>query len=379
MVFFCIPKAESSIKVLPKKKVKVEVKEDIMQNEYNTISQINSEDNLNNLNKLETEKNNEIDSDKHLNLNNINISKEIKTEINSIPLTVVIDNVQEIVGQCEQQQVPGIIQIESTSQALPNNDDFYKHSNSSNNNKYQEYLDTPNNCINKNEFTIDSDSSDINKEQLGNQNSDMNELLDENKTIKNEAIVNSFECYEIISKNDDGSEYKLINKWIVNENQIMLQTCKNIEDTPNSFIDKNELILNSDYSDIKNKKQFDIPTTSTKSSNDCRQTDINKSLLDENITIKSEAIVNFPECYEGIRKNDDNGSENQLINKWTIDEDKIILQTCKRVEDIEVLLETIKRRIPQRSVSEVRFFFKFILSITIIRSIFRYKKDLQLL
>ncbi|XP_050529081.1 uncharacterized protein LOC126898780 isoform X2 [Daktulosphaira vitifoliae] len=46
--------------------------------------------------------------------------------------------------------------------------------------------------------------------------------------------------------------------------------------------------------------------------------------------------------------------ENQLISKWTIDEDKIILQTCKRVEDIEVLLETINRRIPQRSVNEIQ-------------------------
>jgi len=87
---------------------------------------------------------------------------------------------------------------------------------------------------------------------------------------------------------------------------------------------------------------------------------MNKSLYDKNVEIKGEVVENLPNCYEDGRKQD-NESEKQQINKWTIDEDKIILQTCKRVEDIEVLLETINRRIPQRSVSEVRHFYKLII------------------
>jgi hypothetical protein len=119
---------------------------------------------------------------------------------------------------------------------------------------------------------------------------------------------------------------------------------------------KTEFIEDLDTNIVSNK-QCDNQNISTKlqtefylSSNTAN--DINIS-LNEHITSKTGVIEKLPKCYVDVQKQD-NELEKQSINKWTIDEDKIILQTCKRVEDIEVLLETINRRIPQRSVSEVK-------------------------
>jgi len=266
MVFFCIPKAESSVKIIPKKKLKVENKESTILKDYEIINQIKSE-NSDNINSDVLEKNTEIKTEVFSDKNNdIDVLKEIKKEFNLLPSHGTIDNAPEVDIKFEQYQLPNQIKVEFTNNIA--NSDFSENCNQSEN-IHQKSVEESNNLKVKKEFDEDLDISSLsNKKQCDDQNTSI-ELTDCN-----------------------------------------------------------------------------LITTTT--------SDINKTLLHENITIKSEVIDSLSECYVHARdKRDNNDTEKQLINKWTIDEDKIILQTCKRVEDIEVLLETINRRIPQRSVSEV--------------------------
>lgn len=272
MVFFCIPKAESSVKVIPKKKLKVDIKENAIQKDHETIIQIKPEiHSLDNLNSVILEKDIEIKNEVILDKNNIyDMSKEIKQEFNFLPSPVSIDNVPEVIIKCDQYHTPNQIKVEVTDELLGTNTDFSENCIQSMNNIHEKSLDKSNN-------------------------------------------VKIKECVEDL-----------------------------------------------DISSISNKTQCDDQNTSTTLTGVnlvANTSDLNKTCLHENLTIKSEAIENLSECYVRVRdRRDNNESEKQLINKWTIDEDKIILQTCKRVEDIEVLLETINRRIPQRSVSEVCIF-----------------------
>ncbi|XP_022161524.1 uncharacterized protein LOC111027448 isoform X2 [Myzus persicae] len=266
MVFFCIPKAEASVKILPKKKLKVDNKESTILKDYEIINQIKSET-LDNINSDVFEKNMEIKTEVFSDKNNeIDAPKEITKELHFLPSPGTIDNVPEVDIQFEQCQLPNKIKVEFT------------------------------NNISNSDFSEDYQSDNIQQKSLEESN---------NLKVKKEF----------------GEDLNI--------------------------------------SSLNNKKQCDDQNTSTKLT-DCNlitttTSDINKTLLHENITIKSENIDNLSECYVHVRdKRDNNETEKQLINKWTIDEDKIILQTCKRVEDIEVLLETINRRIPQRSVSEIQ-------------------------
>lgn len=267
MVFFCIPKAEPSVKIIPKKKLKVDIKENTIQKDYEIINQIKSETyNVNNLNSNLFEQNIEIKTEVFSNKNNTDLPKEIKKEFNFLPSPVTTDNVPEVDIKCEQHQIPNKIKLEFTNNIT---------------------------------------------------NSDFSENCNQSDTIHQ----------------------------------------KSLEESKNLKI-KNELDEDLAICTISNEKQYDDKNTSTKLT-DCNlfttTSDINKTLLHENITLKSETIDNLSECYVHVRdRRDNNESEKQMINKWTIDEDKIILQTCKRVEDIEVLLETINRRIPKRSVSEIQ-------------------------
>jgi len=270
MVFICIPKTEASVKIIPKKKLKIDIKENAIQKDYETINQIKSDMvNLDNFNSDELEKNTEIKTEVFSDKNDVN---DVSKEFNFLP-SFVIDDITKADIQYEKYQTPNQI---------------------------------------KEEFT--------------------------NDTIK-----------------DNFSE----NNQSINAHQQSFEKSNNLKI-------KQEFINGLDISSISNKKQCDDLNTPIKltESNFFASTttsDINETLLDKNITIKSEAIDDLSECYVHVRnKRDNNESEKQMINKWTIDEDKIILQTCKRVEDIEVLLETINRRIPQRSVSEVWLFLSIL-------------------
>lgn len=260
MVFFCIPKVDSSIKNLPKKKLGTkDTKDNHMQKEIEIINQTNSETNcVNRLDSFVLEKNNTDNSVFTKNSNDE--SKEIKNEINFIPTIVAINNVSELDFKCEQSEV------------------------------------------------------------LNNQSLLIKSNFSENITSTNNMHKNS-------------------------------------SDELNIYAIKTEFINDSDT--LKSEKQSNFQNICTKLTNEDNfpATETSKIILDENITVKRESIENLPKCYTDVSKRDSNESEKQLINKWTIDEDKIILQTCKRVEDIEVLLETINRRIPQRSVSEVKFVY----------------------
>lgn len=275
MVFICIPKTEASVKIIPKKKLKVDIKENAIQKDYETINQIKSDTvNLDNFNSDVIEKNIEIKTEVFSDQNDVNdVSKELKKELNFLPSSVVIDNITEADIQYEKYQIPNQIKVEFTNDTIKGN--FSENNQSIN--EQQQSLEKSNNLTIKQEFSDDLD--------IG-------------------SISNKKQC-------DD-------------------------HNTPIKLTESN----------------FFASTT---------RSDINETLLDKNITIKSEAIDNLSECYVHVRnKRDNNESEKQMINKWTIDEDKIILQTCKRVEDIEVLLETINRRIPQRSVSEVWLFLNIL-------------------
>lgn len=250
MVFICIPKTEASVKIIPKKKLKVDIKENAIQKDYETINQIKSDTViLDNFNSDVIEKNIEIKTEVFSDKNDVNdVSKELKKELNFLSSSVVIDTIKGTFSE--------------------NNQSINVH---------QQSFEKSNNLKIKEEFIDDLDIS---------------------------SISNKKQC------DDNNTPIKL---------------------TESNFF-----------------------ASSTRS-------DINETLLDKNITIKNEAIDNLSECYVHVRnKRDNNESEKQMINKWTIDEDKIILQTCKRVEDIEVLLETINRRIPQRSVSEVWLFLSIL-------------------
>lgn len=267
MVFFCIPKAESSVKIIPKKKLKVDIKENALLKDYEIINQIKSES-LDNLNSDVIEKSMEIKSEVFSDKNYIiDEPKEIKKELHFLPSSVTIDNLPDVDFKCEQHQIPNQIKVEFPDNIT--NSDLSENCTQSADNIHQKGLEESNNLNIKREFNEDLDISSLSNEKQCN---------DQNISTK-------------------------------------LTDCKL------------------------------FATTS----------DINTTLLHENIIIKSEAIDNLSECYVHVSdKRDNNETEKQLKNKWTIDEDKIILQTCKRVEDIEVLLETINRRIPQRSVSEIQ-------------------------
>ncbi|XP_025196927.1 uncharacterized protein LOC112595799 [Melanaphis sacchari] len=262
MVFFCIPKAEASVKIIPKKKLKVDIKENAIQQDYDATV------NLDNLNLDVFKKNRDIKTEVFSDKNDVNdVSKKLKKEFNFSPSSVAINNVPEVDIKHEEHQIPNQV---------------------------------------KEEF-----SNDI-------VNSNYSENCNQSSNIHHKSIEKS-----------------------------------------NNLKIKQEFIEELDISSISNKKQCNdpnIPIKLTESNLFATSTsDINQTLLDKNITLKSEAIDNLSECYVHVRdRRDNNESEKQLINKWTIDEDKIILQTCKRVEDIEVLLETINRRIPKRSVSEIQ-------------------------
>uniref|UniRef100_A0A2S2PKS6 Myb-like domain-containing protein n=1 Tax=Schizaphis graminum TaxID=13262 RepID=A0A2S2PKS6_SCHGA len=267
MVFFCIPKAEASVKIIPKKRLKVEIKENAIQKDYETINEIKSDKvNLDNFNSDVFEKNSEIKNEVFLDKNDVNdVSKELKKEFNFLLSSVAIDNLPEVDIKYEQYQLPNQIK--------------------------EEFIST----------NINSNSSE-NCNQSSNQ--------------------------------------------------------KSLEKSNNPKI-KQEFIEDLDISSISHRKECDYHKTPIKLTESnlfaTTTSNINKTLLNKNITLKSDAIDNLSKCYVHVRdRRDNNESEKQLINKWTIDEDKIILQTCKRVEDIEVLLETIKKRIPQRSVSEIQ-------------------------
>jgi hypothetical protein len=271
MVFFCIPKAEASVKIIPKKRLKVEIKENAIQKDYEIINEIESDTvNLDNFNSDVFEKNLEIKNKVFLDKNDVNnVSKELKKEFDFLLSSVATDNLPEV--DIKYEQLPNQIKEEFTSTNINSNssENYYQSSN-------QKSLEKSNNPKIKQEFIEDLDIS---------------------------SISNKKEC--------------------------------DYHKTPIKLTGSNL-----------------FPTT---------KSDINKTLLNKNLTLKSDAIDNLSKCYVHVRdKRDNNESEKQLINKWTIDEDKIILQTCKRVEDIEVLLETIKRRIPQRSVSEVWLFLRIL-------------------
>lgn len=271
MVFFCIPKAEPTIKILPTKKLKDDIKECLLKKEHEVINQNNQEshkiNNLNaivhkksnviidqiklntiefddNLNSVKIERDNEVNTD-YLEKNTIN--KEVKTEYTHIPLNNTVNSIPNIDNKCSQYQQ------ESTESVI--------------------------------------------------------RLFDPTSIINSEFSDNCNQFYKNHQENSNKISKQLIKKELNND----LDCCNSI-----------------------NKKQCDNQDTSFKST-----------------TVDCISAYKSTPSYDNESKIIENKSEKQSINKWTIDEDKIILQTCKRVEDIEVLLETINRRIPRRSVSEV--------------------------
>ncbi|XP_025409091.1 uncharacterized protein LOC112682643 [Sipha flava] len=262
MVFFCIPKAESSVKMLPKKKLKGDINESIIPKECVVVNQLSSENtNFDSFNS--NMKNNEIDNEGSLNifhLNSVNnLSKERKAGFNLIPSTLSIDSVSEISNKI------------------------------------------------KKELSSQSSNSDFSENYNQLQPSSTSLMVHENSDETSKQIKTEF-----------------------------------IEDLDTNIVSNKQC----DNQNISTKLQTEFYLSSNTAN------DINIS-LNEHITSKTGVIEKLPKCYVDVQKQD-NELEKQSINKWTIDEDKIILQTCKRVEDIEVLLETINRRIPQRSVSEIQ-------------------------
>lgn len=325
MVFFCIPKAEMSVKILPKKKLKVDVKENLIKKENDIINQVNSETCiLENFNLVD--KTNKMNNEESSDVNTVqDIPKEIKTEFNCVSLQNLIKKEQDIIYQvnsdtCQLENCNSVNKIDGI-----NNE---KSSNISSVHNVPTDIKTDFNCMSPS-ITVDKIDSKCEHHQMP--------TITDIKLTTNQSLVDN----SVLPQNSNFSDNKRL------ENSDESNKCKTII--------KHEFILNSE---ITNEKQCDDQNTSIDLATDCFSTSttsgINKSLLDENI--KVEAIGHLPPCYVNIHKRDNNESEKPLINKWTIDEDKIILQTCKRVEDIEVLLETINRRIPQRSVSEVRLF-----------------------
>lgn len=387
MVFFCIPKVDSSLKNLPKKKLNTkDTKENHTQKEIEIINQINSETySLNKFNSVVLEKNNVITTDDSIDINN---SNSISKEINFTP-TVAIDNVQELDCNLKPSEVLNKIEVVLNNQSLSikknsENCNLTSHMDKNNSDKSIEAIKT--------EFIHDFSENDNPTSNIHNNGSDESNIC----PIKTEFIHDFSETSYVHKKSSDESDVHSIkiklthdlceDNYItsnmhknssdeVNEQAIKtevihdLSECnhtnsnmpKNSADELNLCAVKTEFIYNSDT--IKNEKECNFQSVSTELITDENVSVIetNELLLNENIMIKSEAVENLPKCHADVSKRNNNESEKQQINKWTIDEDKIILQTCKRVEDIEVLLETINRRIPRRSVSEVKFVFSYII------------------
>lgn len=330
MVFFCIPKVDSSIKNVPKKKLNIkDIKDNHIQKEIEIVNQTNLETYcVNQLNSFVFEKNNTNNS---VIINSpIGESKEIKNEMNFMPATVTVNGVLESDYKCEPNEISNKVEVILNNQSLLMNNNFSENV-SLTNDMHKNSSDELNIHLIKTEF-IDNSGTLKKEKQCSFQNistkSSYNHfpatganklLLDKNIATKCEAIDNLSECYT-----------------------------KEI---------KTKFINDSDISKSDMQNNFQNTSTNFTNEHHFSTTDTNKLFLDENVIVKSEATENLSECSTDVNKRNSHESVKQLINKWTIDEDKIILQTCKRVEDIEVLLETINRRIPQRSVSEVKFVY----------------------
>lgn len=393
MVFFCIPEAESSVKILSKKKLKHDIKESPQQKKCETGNHIDSgTSNLNNLNTVLSEMN----AEDFLDINTVNnVTKDIEMESNFILPDVTISNLTT--------------ETESNAISLTGTNDVL-------NNVSQE-IEIDNNFVlptQTNHFTKIKTESNTTPSSVTN--NDVNKILNEIKTensIMPSTITNNIDntlSNEVKSENYTASQSNI---GVISDINILNEQCHSLKEmkiesthqtsvissthqTSSNELTKNEIkmeFIDSDPYNSNNENGSD-QNSSTKSMADCDYSltiipDTNKTLLNESLSveksdycfsttaasspskaneslfdenlIKSEAIESLSECYIDVRKQQKNESEKQLANKWTIDEDKIILQTCKRVEDIEVLLETINRRIPQRSVSEVKDLFSIII------------------
>lgn len=388
MVFFCIPEAESNIKILSKKKLKHDIKESSQQKKCETGNEIDSGTILNNLNTVLSEMNTE----NFLDINIVsNVTKDIESKSNFMLPDVTISNL--------------VTETESNAVSLTGTNDVL--------NNVPKEMEIDNNFIlpiHTNHFTKIKTESNATPSSITN--NDVNKISNEIKTensIVPSTITNNIDntlSNEVKSENYIASQSNIgviSEKNILNEQYHSVKEIKiesthqpsvisSIHQTSSNELTKNkikiELIGDSGSYNSNNENECD-QNISTKSMTDCDFSltlipDTDKTLLDESSSveksdycfsttaasipskanesfneniIKSEAIESLSECYIDARKQQSNESDKQLTNKWTIDEDKIILQTCKRVEDIEVLLETINRRIPQRSVSEVKDFF----------------------
>lgn len=389
MVFFCIPEAESSVKMLSKKKLKHDIKESPQQKKIETGNQIDSGTSiLNNLNTVLTEMNTE----NFLDINIVNdVTKDIEIKSNFILADVTISslttetesNAISLTGTNDVLNVSKEIEIDNNFILPIQTNDFTKIKSESNIqpravtnndvNKISNEIKTENSIMPstitnniddtlsnevKSEYNIASQSnisfiSEINI--LNEQHHSLKEIKvksthqpsvistthqpSSNELTKNEIKIGFIrDCDPYNSNNENGCDQNISTKSMANYDFSLTI----ISDTNKTLLDESLSVEKSDYC---------FSTTAASISSKA-----NESLFDENV-IKSEAIESLSECYIDVRKQQNKESEKQLTNKWTIDEDKIILQTCKRVEDIEVLLETINRRIPQRSVSEVRLLF----------------------
>lgn len=336
MAFFCIPKTETSIKISPKKKHKIDVKENITQKESEIINQINTvTSNLNVSNSINQESSIKMNDKTFLDVNTSNnASKEIKPENNLIPSPLTISN-SEVDKLKFEYQIFTPNKIEMSNQSLKVKSDLSQEINSTSI-THQKKL---NELIEETVTFLDVNTSNNASKEIKLENNLIPPPL-----VINNSVIDKLKCeYQILTPN----EIELSNQSL----KVKTDLSQEINSSSNTHQKSlNELIKETVTNDITNQKPFVDQNASASLTNDCYScgpststVDINESLLIENVTIKND--VNPPKPNIDIEK--------QLISKWTIDEDKIILQTCKRVEDIEVLLETIKRRIPLRSVSEV--------------------------
>lgn len=332
MVFFCIPKTESSVKIVPKKKSKQDIQESLLENECDITDQINS--NITNLNSVKPI------------VSGINV---IKTECNFIPSTVLVNTINNSPKEVKTESdfVPSATILSSTN--IVSKENTKNHS--------VLIVDTVNDIpeeIKTDDYLIPSTSFNNDVWELNNQ-------CQLNKPLKKVEITHR----PLVTTSDSKSEKTTIVDTCIHNTELSKNNIKNEFNDQNISVDvtgnnsattitsgKSKLLLD-DSIGIKNEP---IETSDSNGSTIATLLEINsnKPLSNENKTIKSEAIESLPpDNYVDVGKQNDSESEKHS-NKWTIDEDKIILQTCKRVEDIEVLLETINMRIPQRSVSEVK-------------------------
>lgn len=346
MVFFCTPKAESNVKILPKKKTKHDGKESSQSTECEIIKSLYPEtSSSNNFYAVVSERNIKTDTKDSLSINTVNnVVKELQTEENFVATVLAVNNLTTEI-KTESYSMPPI-----TTNIIP------PTTNDTNGINIIPPAMTVNNL--RTEIKTESNFEILTKttgilETHNRQyqtSKEIGEKLTNQFSANSNHVTSLNESDKPIIKNECAQESDIFNINIKNKyiNQNISTTDSNfstatISDMSKLLIDKNLTVQSEplEITDSSTTNYFPILNT-------------NKSLFNKNVTLKSEAIERLPECYIGVMKQDNNVSEKQLINKWTIDEDKIILQTCKRVEDIEVLLETIKRRIPQRSVSEVR-------------------------